>query len=248
MQDALQLLELAGEHQKRLFYSNFLKNNKVGEILCVNCDDSGDTYLFERWSVCNLDFIVASCLLSEDSLTVMGKNVSYLPIETFVDTKEGENAARFAKLAIDLKEKRGMTLDQYREEIESSGRDSSFLVYETFTRAQIEDRLPPGKKTIQGDRNSHIVVLERQKEIPNDLQQARLNEYVVGIPIEVLDLVNHEDEKVIEDFREKFLKMAPKHLGISTTLPFFCHTQLITPVIYAFPEREVDVERELGRK
>lgn len=75
MQDAIDLLVSAGEHQKRLFYSNFLSSNKVGEIICVQCDDSGDTYMFERWSVTGLDFIVAFRLLSEDSMIVA--DISY---------------------------------------------------------------------------------------------------------------------------------------------------------------------------
>lgn len=75
MQDAIDLLVSAGEHQKRLFYSNFLSSNKVGEIICVQCDDSGDTYMFERWSVTGIDFIVAFRLLSEDSMIVA--DISY---------------------------------------------------------------------------------------------------------------------------------------------------------------------------
>ena len=75
MQDAIDLLVSAGEHQKRLFYTNFLSSNKVGEIICVQCDDSGDTYMFERWSVTGIDFIVAFRLLSEDSMIV--SDISY---------------------------------------------------------------------------------------------------------------------------------------------------------------------------
>jgi hypothetical protein len=248
MQDSIDLLVSAGEHQKKLFYSNFLSSNKVGEIICVNCDDTGDTYLFERWSVCGIDFIVASCLLSEDSLLVSDISYSYRAIEDFVREKETDNRERFAKLERDLKEKRNMTLEEYRAEIESSGRDASFLTYQEFTRDQVEDRLPPGKKTIQGDRNSCIVVLERQREIPNDLQRARLNEFVVGIPDAVLELVNQDNENFVAGFRTNFLKLPPKSLGLSTTLPFFCHTQMIRPTIYSFPAKELDVERELGRK
>jgi len=248
MQDAIDLLVSAGEYQKKLFYANFLGNNKVGEIICVSCDDTGDTYLFERWSVCGVDFIVASCLLSEDSLLVSDVSYTYRPIEDFVREKESDNRERFAKLENDLKEKRNMTLEQYRAEIESSGRDSSFLTYTEFTRDHVEERLPPGKKTIQGDRNSCIVVLERQKEIPSDLQRARLNEFVVGIPDAVLELVNHENDDFVKGFSTNFLKMAPKSLGLSTTLPFFCHTQMIKPRIYSFPDKELDVERELGMK
>lgn len=147
-----------------------------------------------------------------------------------------------------LKEKRNMTLEEYRAEVETSGRDASFLKYEEFTREHIEDRIPPGKKTIQGDRNSCIVVLERQKDIPNDLQRPRLNEYVMGMPEEILQLANHEGDDEMAGFRTNFLKLAPKSLGLSTTLPFFCHTQIVKPTIYAFPDKEVDVERELGRK
>jgi hypothetical protein len=75
MQDVLDLLVSAGEHQKRLFYSNFLSSNKVGEIICVQCDDSGDTYMFERWCVADIDFIVGFRLLSEDSMIVA--DISY---------------------------------------------------------------------------------------------------------------------------------------------------------------------------
>lgn len=75
MQDVLDLLVSAGEHQKRLFYNNFLTSNKVGEIICVQCDDSGDTYMFERWCVAGIDFIVGYRLMSEDSLIVA--DISY---------------------------------------------------------------------------------------------------------------------------------------------------------------------------
>lgn len=247
MQDAIDLLVSAGEHQKRLFYSNFLSSNKVGEIICVQCDDSGDTYMFERWSVTGLDFIVAFRLLSEDSMIVSDISYQYQPIQSFVDAKESDNRRRFEQLETSLKEKRNMTIEEYRAEVEASGRDASFLRYEEFTRDHIEDRIPPGKKTIQGDRNSCIVVLERQKDIPNDLQRARLNEYVMGMPDEILQLMNHENDDEMKGFSTNFLKLAPKSLGLSTTLPFFIHTQIIKPTIYAFPEKEVDVERELGR-
>lgn len=164
-----------------------------------------------------------------------------------MDAKESDNRRRFEQLETSLKEKRNMTLEEYRAEIEREGRDASFLRYEEFTRDHIEDRIPPGKKTIQGDRNSCIVVLERQKDIPNDLQRARLNEYVMGMPDEILQLMNHENDDEMKGFSTNFLKLAPKSLGLSTTLPFFIHTQIIKPTIYAFPEKEVDVERELGR-
>jgi hypothetical protein len=250
MQDAIDLLRQAGEYQKRLFYSNFLKNNKVGEMICVNCDDSGDTYLFERWHVSGHDFVVAFCLMSEDTLLVRDTNYAYKTIASFVEEKERDNKKRFELLEKDLMEKRQMTLPELRDEIERSGKDSSFLQYVEFTREQIEDRLPPGKKTIQGDRNSCIVVLERQKEIPNDLQRPRLNEYVLGMPEEILDLMNRMEEEnndVVKGFATNFLKLPPKDLQLSTTLPFFCHTQFVKPSIYAFPERELDVERELNR-
>jgi len=247
MQDAIELMEMAGEHQKRLFYSNFMKSNKVGEIMCVQSDETGDTYIFERWSVVGVDFVVAFRLLSEDSMDVAGHSFQYRRIEEFVDEKERDNRRKFEVLEENLKEKRNMTLAQYRAEIEESGRDASFLRYQEFTRDMIEDRLPPGKKTIQGDRNSLIIVLERQQEIPNDLQRARLNEYVLGMPDEVLQLVNVNEDKDIKTFTETFLKHAPKNLGLSTTLPFFCHVQIVKPIIYAFPEKEMDVERELGR-
>lgn len=116
-----------------------------------------------------------------------------------------------------------------------------------FTRDMIEDRLPAGKKTIQGDRNSCIVVLERQKEIPNDLQKPRLNEYILGMPDAILGLMNNKNDDEVKGFSTMYLKYPPKSLGLSTTLPFFAETQIIKPNIYAFPEKELDVERELGR-
>jgi hypothetical protein len=147
MQDAIDLLVSAGEHQKRLFYSNFLNSNKVGEIICVQCDDSGDTYMFERWSVTGIDFIVAFRLLSEDSMIVADISYQYQPIQSFIDAKESDNRRRFELLETSLKEKRNMTIDEYRAELESSGRDASHLIYSEFTRDHIEDRIPPGKGT-----------------------------------------------------------------------------------------------------
>lgn len=246
MQDAIELLVSAGEHQKRLFYSNFLTHNKIGEIICVQCDDSGDTYLFERWSVKDIDFVVAFRLLSEDSMIVSDISYQYEPIQSFVDAKEMDNRQRLEDIERNLREKRNMTVEEYRAELEAAGNDASHLKYEEFTRDHIEERLPPGKKTIRGDRNSCIVVLERQKEIPNDLQRARLNEYVVSIPPEVLHFMN-QDEEEGKGFSTTFLKYAPKSIGLATTLPFFCHTQMIKPTIFAFPEKEMDVEKHLGR-
>lgn len=134
MTDAIDALLLAGDHQKRLFYSNFLSHNRVGEIICTACDETGDTYLFERWSVCGHDFVVASRLLSEDSMVVADYAYQYKPIERFVEEKERENRKRFEKLEEDIKEKRNITLDEYRAEIEASGRDASFLQYQVGKR------------------------------------------------------------------------------------------------------------------
>ena len=69
----------------------------------------------------------------------------------------------------------------------------------------------------------------------------------MGMPEEILQLMNHENDDEMKGFSTNFLKHAPKSLGLSTTLPFFIHTQVIKPTIYSFPEKEVDVERELGR-
>lgn len=138
MQNSIDALLLAGEHQKKLFYSNFLSHNRVGEIICTQCDDTGDTYLFERWQVCGHDFVVAFRLLSEDSMLVADHSYTYKRIETFVEEKERENRQRFAKLEEELKEKKNMTLEEYRAEMEAGGRDSSFLQYQEFTRDMIE--------------------------------------------------------------------------------------------------------------
>lgn len=230
-----QLLRQCAEHQKQMFYKNFLSHNKIGEMICVNGDESGDTILYERWRVLDHDFIVASRLLSEDSMDVAGITVTSRPIEAFVEAKNEECRFHYAEY-IKVCEK---NKESPKEELK------------VFTRQDIEDHLPPGKKTIHGNRKIGLVVLERQKDIPNDLQQPALVEYRLTIPskIETLMLLG-ENKTEIEEWLHHELEDPPEEsIGIiASKLKHLKDVHTVRPVKFTFPEREMDVERELGTK
>lgn len=246
MSTALETLLACGERQKQLFFSNFLSRNRIGEIVCVQTP-SEDSVLFERWEIHGKGFVSTTILLSEDSLVVAGKQATYRPIENFVEDRERANKERFAQLH-ELLKKDNMTLEEAKKKAVEAGQDPSIFDYRELKRHDIEDRLPPGKKTIQGDRRSEIMVCERQLEIPNDLQQASLNVYRVYIPEFLKDFIELKEEDDIVKWIEENTAAAPLDIGLSTTLPFVKQIHYVSPVIYQFPANEVDVEKEIGYK
>ena len=246
MSSSLELLETCAERQKRLFYENFLARGRVGEILCVQ-NQQEDTVLFERWEVHGKGLVTATVLLCEDSLHIKGMNVTPRPIEEFVQEREQVNKQRFAELEAIL-EKDGMTLEQAKQKAIENGHSVTPFIYSEVTRSSIEDRLPPGKKTIQGDRRTEIMVLERQSEIPSDLQQSRLNVYRVPIPEHMMEFITLKEDFEIADWLSAHTQKAPESLKLATTLPFVMDIHVVSPIIYEWPDKEVDVERAVGYK
>lgn len=246
MASAIDTLIACGERQRQLFFQHFLTRNRIGEIVCVQTP-SEDSVLFERWEIHGKGFIGTTILQSEDSIIVAGKQATYRPIEEFVEDRERSNKERFAQLH-ELLKKDNLTLEEAKKKAVEAGQDPTVFDYREIKRHDIEDRLPPGKKTIQGDRRSEILVCERQIDIPNDLQQASLNVYRIQIPDFIKEFAELQEDNQIKEWIEENTAPAPTDIGLSTTLPFIKKIHYVTPVIYQFPANEVDVEKELGYK
>jgi hypothetical protein len=233
----IELLRECGAFQEKMFFRHFMSTGRVGEIMASQITDEGDRVFFERFCVADINFVASFRILMEDTMIMRGMNFSYKKIEDFVAVRENENRIRFR--------------DRAKED----------EVYEEFTRVMIEDRLSPGKMTINGDRNTQIRILFRQVDIPSDKQQPRLNEYILIKPLEVLELEQLLDRFENEDLtEEEYLSEVATwkrvHLeanlksdfpDLGTSIPFLKETFSITPRIYEWPI-EIDVEREAGLK
>jgi hypothetical protein len=246
MPTSVDTLYACAERQKQLFYEHFLGRNRIGEILCVQ-NGQEDTVLFERWEIHGKGFVSTTVLLCEDTLILDGTNVRYRPIMEFVEDRERINKERFDKLD-EILANDGMTREEAKQKALESGQNPSQFDYSEVTRQSIEDRLPPGKKTIQGDRRTEIMVLERQTEVPNDLQQSRLNVYRVLIPQFIHELIETKGDEQIEKWFEENTIRPDESTKISTTLPFVKHIHYVYPTIYEWPDKEVDIEKEAGLK
>lgn len=242
---AIEDLVKCGEIQRKIFFTNFLIHNRVGEMICVNDELSGDSFIFERWQIHGVNFVACFRLLSEDSLISSGIGYSYTPHEIIVQEKTAYQRVLYTQFLEKLQAE-GKSLAEIKKQAEAQGKDSSLLDFKEYTRELLEEKLPPGKKTIQGDRNTTIEVLERQKEIPNDLQRARLNRYFLDPNTTIrafLDLANDETlQENIDAWKAHFLAEAPRTLQLSTTLPFLNETIEIRPQIFEFPAKELFVE------
>lgn len=227
----------AGESQRKLFYRNFLTHNKIGEMICVNDEERGDTLIFERWSINGVNFVAAFCLLSEESMIVSDRSVVYHNHEHLLSIKTAQQRILYEKF-LDKLTAENLTLEEVKKKLMDKGEETSHLDFKPYTREMLEERLPPGKKTIMGDRNSTIEVLERQKEIPNDLQRARLNRYVLQPPESLTELQEIRSDEDLLDWESRYLVKTPPEIQLSTTLPFLKDVVYITPVIYSFPEKE----------
>ena len=246
MSVSLDLLYACAERQKQLFYENFLARGRVGEILCVQ-NNQEDTVLFERWEIHGKGLVTSTVLLCEDSVIIRGETPKKRPIEEFVEDRERINVERFAELEKIL-EKDGTTLEEAKQKAIEAGQSPLPFIYSEVTRTSIEDRLPPGKKTIQGDRRSEILVLERQTEIPSDLQQSALNVYRVSIPDFMADFIACKEEEEMAEWLTENTCHPTESVPISTTLPFVKQVHYVYPTIYEWPDKEVDVEKAIGYK
>ncbi len=214
-------------------------------MICVNDEESGDSYIFERWQIHGIDFVACFRLLSEDSLITSGIGYSYSPHEVILQEKTAHQRVLYLQFLEKLQAE-GKSLVEIKKQAEAQGKDSSLLDFKEYTRELLEEKLPPGKKTIQGDRTTTIEVLERQKEIPNDLQRARLNRYYLdpnNIIQTLLDLTTGDSfQEDLLAWRHHYLSETPRALQLSTSLPFLNETIVIRPEIFEFPAKELMVE------
>ena len=240
--DALATFNMCAETQKKIFCKQFLSNNRVGEIVCVNGVDNEDSFLFERMEVHGVGFIVTFRLVSEDSLISEGSFWEEYPIQDFVNFKRREGEVQYQKFMNQLK-KENKTLQQVADEIQKAGGDPRSVDYKEFTRAQLEDSLTPGRRRINGDRATRLQILYRQVEVPNDLQQAALEVFELPMPVEVVDFLSVYHEKEREEWIAENLSPAPLGLEMGCHLPFLKNKCDVKPVIYRFPERELNMER-----
>ncbi len=244
---SLLILDECAEIQKKLFYSGFLCNNRVGEITCVNAPDSDDSFIFERFEISGVSFIATFRLFGEDALIVEGTNYDYKPIDLFIRRKNEEQVQRYADFLAKL-EKDGMTVDEAKQELIRQGQDSSRLDFKEFTRDMLEDTIAPGRKRINGDRNSRIQILQRQNEVPNNSQQPRLNEFILPFPECMVNLLSLLTEDERDDWRNAHLVMSRKDIDLGCKLPFLESVIDVRPTIYEFPANEVDIEKIAGLK
>lgn len=243
--DALTVFHQCADTQKKLFYRHFLCNNKVGEITCVNGLENEDSYLFERFEVNGVGFIVVFRLACEDSMIAEGMTYRERPIEDFVAIKRDEVRKRYDEFLERLKVE-GKTLAQAAEEVQKAGGDPSIVDYKEFTRAQLEDTMTPGRRRINGDRNTRIQILYRQTEVPSDLQQAGLEVFELPMPESVMDLLVTLQEEEREEWKSQHLVDNDVKDDLGCHLPFLKTRIDVYPSIYRFPEKELDVSRAAG--
>lgn len=241
---AIQDLRKCGDIQRTIFYSSFLTHKQVGEMICVNDEPTGDSYLFEHWQIHGVNFVACFRLLSEDSLITGGIHFTYRRHEILLEEKTARQRVLHQQF-LDKLEAEGKTLAEVKRKAEAAGKDPSLFDCKEYTREMLEEKLPAGKKTIQGDRNSYIELLERQSEVPNDLQRPRLNRFLVNPNDIIKSFIACGEENIeakIAEFRETQLIAAPLELGLNTSLPFLRETIEIIPEIFEFPAKELHVD------
>ena len=239
--NALQTLRACADLQRNLFYSQFMSSGKQGEITCVNGVDNSDTILFERFS----EFIVVYRLLSEDSCDGTGRHYKERPIEEFIAEKSAEQSEKYKQFLHSLVlEKR--SLDEVKEEIVAAGGDPNSVDLIPFTRSHLEEMLAPGRKRINGDRNTRIQVMMRSSDIPNDLQRPAVLTYTLPMPPDVdhfyKSITTLEERSEWED---ENLEPMLREAEVGTSLPMLKRVVEVMPVIFRFPANEVDVEKQM---
>lgn len=242
MSTGIELLRQSGDLQRIMFFEQFMSSGKLGEITCVNGVDNEDTIMFERFQ----DFIVVFRLWSEDTCLVAGKTLTERPVEEFVKEKAEEQTEKYKQFLHQLVlEKK--TLEEVKQEIKANGGDPAQVDLVPFTRFHLEEMLQPGRKRINGDRNSRIQVMMRSKEIPNDLQKPAVWVYILPKPLEVKAFYEElETLEQREDWEAVHLQPMFKDVEVGCHLPVLRRVIDVYPTIYRFPEKEVDVERAMN--
>ncbi len=242
MSEALAMLRECAETQKRLFLSQFMSTQKIGEINCINGFETDDTIIFERFEVNGLGFVVCFRLLSEDALDAIGKKYEELPVQQFLERKNEEMRAKYNFFLESLKEE-GKTLDQVRLEVVQKGGDASSLDFKALTRDELEDTMHAGRKRINGDRNSRIEILQRHTEIPNDLQKPALSAYVLPMPAQIKLLLPLTESEEREEWKDSHLVPMIRDQVMGCHLPMMKDIVDVYPIIYRFPAKELDVSK-----
>lgn len=239
---AVETLRACADLQRELFYTQFMSSGKPGEITCVNGVDNSDTILFERFP----DFIVVYRLLSEDSCDGTGRHYPEKPIADFIREKSVEQSTKYKEFLHSLVlEKR--TLDDVKEEIVAAGGDPTSVDLIPFTRSHLEEMLAPGRKRINGDRNTRIQVMMRSSDIPSDLQRPAVLTYVLPMPEDIeyfYQKITTLDER--SEWEDENLEPMLRECQVGTSLPMLKKVVEVMPTIYRFPENEVDVEKQMN--
>jgi len=240
--DAIKTLRACADLQRELFFTQFMSSGKQGEITCVNGLDNSDTILFERFS----EFIVVFRLLSEDTCDATDRHFEELPVDVFIREKSQEQSTKYKQFLHSLVlEKR--TLDEVKEEIVASGGDPASVDFVPFTRSHLEEMLQPGRKRINGDRNTRIQIMVRSSDIPNDLQRPAVVVYTLPMPPQVdhfYKSITTLEERA--EWEDENLQPMLRDFEVGTSLPMYKHVINVVPIVYRFPEKEIDVERAMN--
>jgi hypothetical protein len=237
---ALTLLRDCGEIQKKLFFAQFFQSGKSGEITCVNGVDNEDTILFERFE----NFIVCYRLWCEDSCDSVGKHYLERPVADFVAEKGAEQSSKYKDFlrTLVLQKK---TLEDVKEEILAEGGDPSQVDLKEFTRFHLEEMLQPGRKRINGDRNSRIQIMHRHIEVPNDLQKPAISAFVLPLAPEVDQYYAFTSIEEKDAWVAMHLSPMFRDEDIGCHLPMLTRVVDVYPTIYRFPEKEVDLSNNV---
>ena len=92
------------------------------------------------------------------------------------------------------------------------------------------------------------IILRWVGSIPNDLQRPSLNRFTLNVSSSIqalldLSLEDKDDmDAACKAWKEHHLLPCPRHLPISTTLPFLAKVIQVIPDIYEFPAKELHVD------
>jgi len=239
---AITIFQKCADIQRDIFYKQFMSANKLGEMTCVNSIDNEDSFIFERFEVNGVGFIVAFRLASEDTCISEGIHYEEQPVANLVELKNNEGKERYAEFMKKL-EKENKTLQQVAEEVAAQGGDPNSVDFHEFTRDTLESQLQPGRRRINGDRRSRIHIMYRQQEVPSDLQKPAVELFELGMPEPILDylamLLGDERDR----WEDEHLVPTLNGVDLGCHLPFLAHVTTIVPIVYRFPQREVDMMR-----
>ena len=130
-----------------------------------------------------------------------------------------------------------------KAEVQAAGGDPTQFDLKEFTRFHLEEMLAPGRKRINGDRHSRIQIMHRHTEIPNDLQKPAVSTFELPLAPEVEAYYAFTDMSAQSEWAQLHLLPMTREYDVGCYLPLLKRVIDVYPVIYRFPEKEVDVER-----